>query len=772
MSPRPETWVLCDGATDPDAPADAIALTLGDASDGMTLDIDGIDAALGGQLSERFKDLVRIATFVLGADGATSRGRVQDEDDSRWRRRFRMVVPVDDPAFWTDSGAGARIQDTLSFLSQDTFRFTWRKRAPATAQQLHFTGSAGETSIPWNDIDHVSLFSGGLDSFVGAADMLLNDKRRVILVSQRPSTKVLNYQRRLVRDLAELAAERGLAAPRHVVVDVIKHMDGLRTEHTQRTRSFLYAAIAGATANLIGLDEIRMYENGIVAINLPVSESVIGARGTRTAHPRVLLGFQKILSLVAGRPMTVSNPYALLTRAEVIEKLSKTPAMSLAKHTISCAHVHKMSTMHPHCGTCSQCIDRRFAFLASGLDEHDPIEGYEHSVETDPWTEESSRALVLSWVSRAHDYASTSTADAFMDSFGNASRVVPPLMEMLRIDADAANSAVFHLHKRHAEVVDRALSRMQRSAAALAGDAAADTLPALVLRRQVEDSGQVVAPRVDADIKNEMRRTGGQWSVVFRNGHPFSLADDRGARTLSRLLGEPDRVFFACDLLALDAGREPNKRPTLGARERDMLRHQVASLEQDRRRAQEFCDDAAAVLCQQEIDALGAILTRATGPSRKSTIEEQCLIAELTKVQAKVCKLNRQMGAYLDKHLRIGGVCWHRHAGMHWDIVDVAVPDEAHQWVSASSLVDKDDELLRDLKRVARFCQVHGVATRPGRTKGGREHHRRREVHKPSFEEAVRRQREAIDHMDTFADRALTERLRRAGDLTRPNAVE
>ena len=35
-----------------------------------------------------------------------------------------------------------------------------------------------------------------------------------------------------------------------------------------------------------------------------------------------------------------------------------------------------MTKLHPHCGQCSQCIDRRFAILAAGQDEDDPEDAY------------------------------------------------------------------------------------------------------------------------------------------------------------------------------------------------------------------------------------------------------------------------------------------------------------------------------------------------------------------------------------------------------------
>ena len=774
MTPRAESWVLCDVAEYTDAPSDALRLSLGDSSD-LTLDIEGIDGVLGGMLGQRFIDLLRIAAFVLGADGATGRGRLEDEDDSDWHRKFQMVVAVDDPDFWLDSGAAAQIQSTLSFLSQDSFKFIFKKREKAAAQQLRFSGPSGAPNISWDDIDHVALFSGGLDSFAGAAELLLNDKSKIILVSQRPATKVLNYQRRLVSDLADLAKERGLVAPRHVVVDVIKHKGGLRAEHTQRTRSFLYAAIAGATGEPDRArrdPDVREWHRGHQPA--PIAASVIGARGTRTAHPRALLGFQKILSLVAGRPMKVTNPCGLLTRADVIERLAKTSALPLARHTISCAHVHKMSTMHPHCGACSQCIDRRFAFIGSGLQEHDPSDGYEHCVEADPWTDESARSLVLSWVGRAEDYGATPNADAFLDSFGEASRVVPPLMDLLGLGSDAANAAVFDLHKRHAHVVDRALSTMRHMARAAArtSEPNPNALSVLVARGLVADAGLSVSPRIDTNIANSMRRKDGKWAVTFRNGHPFFLQDSTSTRSLSRMLQDPGRVLTIGGLLDLDAGRQPASRPALGKRERLRIRTQIAAIEQERHHAQECCDETSAALLQTEIDALDAISGAATTPSRRESIVEQKLREELTATIEMISKLNPPMGSHLRDYLNTGAVCWYRRSGLHWDIDETPENADAGMWASLSTVIDKNNYLIRDAKQVAKFCDLHDVPTRRGRTKSGGTHPRRRQVHLPSFEEALRRQEKANDRLQNAADRAETERRLKSGELKPLKSLE
>jgi hypothetical protein len=372
-----ETWALCGGATHANAPADALRLSVGDDTDSMTVDITGVSRALMGQLSARFTDLIRIAAFVLGADGAVSRGKLDDADGGKkWHRAFRLVVAVEDPSFWNQTEVTTALEETLSFLSQDNFSFEFQPlvsqkgRKKKAAEQLVFSTQDGKPFLPWDHIDEISLFSGGLDSFTGAAELIFDQKHGTILVSHRSGTKMWATQKDLVADLRALAQKHSVRAPEHVAVEVTRHHSRLRTERTQRTRSFLYAAIAGAVANLVSRDRVCMYENGVIGINLPIAGSVVGARATRTAHPRVLGGFSKILTRVAGAKFTVDNPFALKTRAEIIQGLAASPALPLAKKTMSCAHIHQSSQMHPPERVnvfetvgrgilCSVCRDRR-----------------------------------------------------------------------------------------------------------------------------------------------------------------------------------------------------------------------------------------------------------------------------------------------------------------------------------------------------------------------------------------------------------------------------
>lgn len=678
MTTLTETWVLCGGATHRDAPADALRLSVGDAGESMTVDIAGVSRALTGQLSSRFVDLIRLAAFVLGADGAVSRGDLDDADGGKkWHRHFRFIVAVEDPAFWRQPDVTLALEETLGFLSQDTFAFEFQPlvatkgRKRKVGEQLVFSGQDGKPFLPWDHIEELSLFSGGLDSFAGAADLVFREKRGTILVSHRSASKMWATQKWLVEALRDRSQRQGSRAPEHVAVEVTRHDKLLRTERSQRTRSFLYAAIAGAVANLVGRDRVRMFENGIIGINLPIAGSVVGARGTRTAHPRVLSGFSKILSHVTGSSFRVDNPFALKTRAEVIQSLSSSPAIDLAKQTVSCAHIHQSSVEHPHCGVCSQCIDRQFGFIGAGMEQHDSSVGYAIQLATDEWRDDAARALLLNWIGTADQYAACRNGEQFMQQFGDAARAVPGLMDAFGLDGDAATRAVYELHKRHGETVARALELIHaRTAKALrAGKLKKNSLPMLLYREGSKEQGVARPSEAAAGAENQFQHVDGTWRVRFRGGPVLELPDSKGLRYLSFLLGSPGEARTTAALIALSEGRDPSKCVRLDPNGKKAVRARIAALKQDRDEAEEFTDEETVNRCQAEIDVL-AVLLKAGGAD---ALADQRVAGKVERdvrdAISVIAKQSKPLGDHLAKNLQIGSVFWYRRPGVVWELV-------------------------------------------------------------------------------------------------------
>jgi hypothetical protein len=231
-------------------------------------------------------------------------------------------------------------------------------------QYLKFEGTAPETQ----ELDEVLLFSGGVDSLGGTVQEAVVDKRRVALVSHRSNSKIFSRQKKLVDGLRGRCAAN---PPLHVPVWVRQRGTSGR-EYTQRTRTFLYSSLAVAVARVFGLNRLRFYENGVVGLNLPISEQAVGSRATRTTHPQVLSGFTELFSLLAQERFVVENPFLWLTKTEVFDLIGDAGCADLTQDSVSCMHTREQTIEQPHCGRCSQCVSRRYSALASKYAASDP----------------------------------------------------------------------------------------------------------------------------------------------------------------------------------------------------------------------------------------------------------------------------------------------------------------------------------------------------------------------------------------------------------------
>src|SRR5262249_43553608 len=152
------------------------------------------------------------------------------------------------------------------------------------------------------------------DSLVGAVDALETRKSRLLLVSHQSSSKMAAVQRHLVDELRTRFPGNIL----HVPVRITKHRTKA-VEYTQRSRSFLFAALAITIARLTGLNQIALFENGVTSFNLPIVGQVVGSRATRSTHPRVVSDLSAFLSMLFGEYVRINSPFFWKTKTEVAE---------------------------------------------------------------------------------------------------------------------------------------------------------------------------------------------------------------------------------------------------------------------------------------------------------------------------------------------------------------------------------------------------------------------------------------------------------------------
>jgi hypothetical protein len=288
-----------------------------------------------------------------------------------------------------------------------------------------------------------------MDSLAGAIDELAGG-RKVALVSHRSASKVAGAQKRLVEQMRQR-----FGADRVRYVPVWANLDGtIDHETTHRTRSFLFAALAAVAARLFKLDRIRIYENGVVSLNLPPVGQVVGARATRTTHPQALAGFRRVLSALLRRDFDVDNPFAWLTKTDIVERISSNGCADFIRDARSCTRVHDMTRLHPHCGQCSQCLDRRFAVLAAGQEDEDPAEAYKVDLFFGQRPAGPDREMALAYVRSASKIRQMDGV-AFFARYGEVSRVVGYFKE----PADSVAGRILDLYRRHALAVCQAFDK-------------------------------------------------------------------------------------------------------------------------------------------------------------------------------------------------------------------------------------------------------------------------------------------------------------------------
>ena len=121
-------------------------------------------------LPNRCLDLLEIAAYVFAADRLTSRGSREAVEYQAWSRNLHFVVKVRDYEFWCQPRVRNALQAALRFATGD--------------QGYEFTFQAGHTTPPTSLFDReafsmkideelsIVLFSGGIDSLVGAVQRL------------------------------------------------------------------------------------------------------------------------------------------------------------------------------------------------------------------------------------------------------------------------------------------------------------------------------------------------------------------------------------------------------------------------------------------------------------------------------------------------------------------------------------------------------------------------------------------------------------------------
>ncbi len=499
----------------------------------LTLKISDIRTQMCRDVPKRFRDLLDIATYVYAADQAVKRGLSDVETlGSSWRRDLEFLIPVRDCDFWTSEEIQCVLAETVGFLSDDHYSFNFVPLLEDEPFQrlLNFNENGELFGFP----EEVVMFSGGLDSLAGAVEEAVVQKRRVVLVNHR-STPKLDRRHSRLQTLLDGKCENNRPTNIRVTVNKKKWMN---QEPTQRSRSFLYLAIGGTIAEMLGKSRVRFYENGVISLNLPICAQVVGSKATRTTHPRVIQGFEQLLTRVAGRRFHVENPFQWLTKAEVTDRIVRAGCGELIADSISCTHTWDITKEHSHCGYCSQCIDRRFAVIANGAEEYDPLRQYGIDVFTESRSKRdhlnADKILFANYLERANQVARIESAVQFLKEFPELSRALP----YLDGDPGSVVQRCFDLYRRHSEEVNSAVDTMMsvHRQAIRQRTLPPDSLLRIVYESSLPSTASVLGDPSEIKPENIFRRRGLGWEARFLGRKEFTVLPGKGADALHQLL--------------------------------------------------------------------------------------------------------------------------------------------------------------------------------------------------------------------------------------------
>ncbi len=312
---------------------------------------------LGAPTSTAAFDFLTISMAVTAADTFFRR---EDASDNGWARDFDLHVPVVQPDKWT--AARPLLQRILNFLTGDHWQFTFLQNGPPKPNAI---GGRLRKKSNLLGVDSVCLYSGGLDSWLGAKYLIANGNNPILVSHSYPQdAQRQNYlYDRLGQPLQRFAFN---ASPRQ---------SGSSNDTTMRGRSFNFLAMgavcADAVAELNGLGNVPLYipENGFIALNAPLTPRRIGSHSTRTAHPNYLSQMQELFSRV-GIKAIIENPFWTMTKGEMMVGASLNASdQRYASQTVSCG---KWKRKSEQCGRCLPCLIRRASFLKAGIADNTP----------------------------------------------------------------------------------------------------------------------------------------------------------------------------------------------------------------------------------------------------------------------------------------------------------------------------------------------------------------------------------------------------------------
>lgn len=307
-------------------------------------------------------DLLYLSLGIFAADRLFLRSNGEDA----WSRKIDLYMPVLSIDVWDN--CQSLVENMLNFLTGDKWRIHFRKRQ-LTEMEKKSKDKWKKCKKRNKNISKICMFSGGLDSCIGAINLLsdTSNTSEIMFVSHYGGGKGTIFYQNALKD--EFINKFNLDK-KNFIQNYAAVISGI--ENTTRSRSLMFFSHAVAYASAMGKEiELIIPENGLISLNIPLAYTRTGTSSTRTTHPYYMQMFQNLLCEL-GINVKIKNPFQYKTKGEMINTCKdKKFLQKILNKTMSCSHPdigryhHLKDTMH--CGYCLPCTIRRAAILAGKL---------------------------------------------------------------------------------------------------------------------------------------------------------------------------------------------------------------------------------------------------------------------------------------------------------------------------------------------------------------------------------------------------------------------
>lgn len=306
-------------------------------------------------VNSEIRDFFFMTCSVYGIDRFVN--RKQNSVDG-WSRELNISFPVSEIKVW--NSVKNDLEELFSFLTGDYWNIDFYKS--------DFMNPEFDLPLDFKEkYKQVNLFSGGLDSLIGAVDFLKKyPKDKLFLASHYdPQMKGPLTDQTVLLD--KLGVKYKGQFDYVSSIKVTLSQTTTKRETTFRSRSILFIGIALLISQGKKINEVIVPENGSVSLNYPLSPSRRTSCSTRTTHSFVLDKTNLILSKLK-ISSNISNPYEFNTKGEMVDGCEDVEFLrQIIGFSNSCGkRGHRKTWTNrsaTHCGVCMPCIYRQASLL-------------------------------------------------------------------------------------------------------------------------------------------------------------------------------------------------------------------------------------------------------------------------------------------------------------------------------------------------------------------------------------------------------------------------